>query len=90
MIPATGCTGCITKAENYFKCNQHDTTKLFIFTNIISVKNLFLRLGGRTNVVNRKNVIIDYDNVFYFPEYEEHIYPVLIDFSEPVFRIKCL
>lgn len=90
LIPATGCTGCITKAEKYFKCNQHDTTKLFIFTNIISVKNLFLRLGGRTNVVNRKNVIIDYDNVFYFPEYEEHIYPVLIDFSEPVFRIRYL
>ena len=48
---------------------------LFIFTHVISKKDLRIRMGKEN--LQRKNVLIDNDNQFYFEEFQESIYPIV-------------
>lgn len=74
IIPGSGCTGCITNAENYFLQNCDNSSTLFVLTHISSLKELKLRLSQSN--LDRENVIIDKANKFYAPQYEEAIYPI--------------
>ena len=75
LIPNSGCTGCISDAEYFFKeYNDHEEI-LFIFTRVISKKDLRIRLGKDN--LQRKNVLIDNDNKFYFEKFQESIYPIV-------------
>lgn len=75
LIPNSGCTGCISDAEYFFREYSDENEILFIFTHTLSEKNLRIRLG-RENI-QRENVLIDKDDNFYFEEYQESIYPIV-------------
>lgn len=73
IIPGSGCTGCITNAENYFLSNVGNNKIKFVFTNNFSKKQLFIKLK-KTNL-QRSNIFIDNDNYFYLIDYDKSIYP---------------
>ena len=75
LIPNSGCTGCISEAEYFFKEYKDNDKILFIFTHVISKKDLRIRMGKEN--LQRKNVLIDNDNQFYFEEFQESIYPIV-------------
>ncbi len=75
LIPNSGCTGCISEAEYFFKSHVDDMKIKFIFTRIYSRKELAIRLG-KSNL-QKKNVYLDYENTCFFPECKESIYPVV-------------
>lgn len=75
LIPNSGCTGCISEAEHFFKGHSRQENILFVFTHVISSKDLRIR-AGRENLA-KKNVLIDKENRFYFKEFEDSIYPVV-------------
>ena len=75
LIPNSGCTGCISDAEYFFKEYNGNDEILFIFTHVISKKDLRIRIGKEN--LQRKNVLIDSDNRFYFEEFQESIYPII-------------
>jgi hypothetical protein len=76
IIPGSGCSGCITQAEDFFLKNVKNEKIKFILTYNFSKKNLTLKLKKEN--VDRPNVLIDNDNVFYLQKYEERIYPVTL------------
>ena len=89
LIPGSGCTGCITKAEDYFLNNIGNKKILFILTNNHSNKGLLLKLG-RENIEN-ENVLVDKNNIYHIKGFEEKIYPMLIYVNdEKVIDIKPL
>ncbi len=75
LIPNSGCTGCISDAEYFFKEYNDKSEILFIFTHIISKKDLRIRVGKEN--LQRKNVLIDIENRFYFEQFQESIYPIV-------------
>lgn len=75
LIPNSGCTGCISDAEYFFKEYKDNSEILFIFTHIISKKDLRIRVGKEN--LQRKNVLIDIENRFYFGQFQESIYPIV-------------
>lgn len=80
LIPGSGCTGCITQAEDYFLRNVQNERIKFILTKNHSNKGLSIRLG-KSNL-RRNNVWIDQGDVFYLEEYEERIYPMVISIRD--------
>lgn len=74
IIPSSGCSGCLTKAESFFLSHHEQNNYLFIFTGLYSEKTLSIRLGGRAHI-RKKNVILDEDGLFYLSDYPEVIYP---------------
>lgn len=76
IIPGAGCPGCITKAEFYCEEHQNDRGSLFIFTNIVSEK--ILRLKSKDIDFSSPSIIVDTSNTFFFPEYYDSEYPVII------------
>lgn len=75
LIPNSGCTGCISDAEYFFKEYNDKNEILFIFTHVISNKDLRIRLGKEN--VQQENVLIDKNDDFYFEKYQESIYPIV-------------
>lgn len=75
LIPNSGCTGCISDAEYFFKEYNDKSEILFIFTHIISKKDLRIRVEKEN--LQRKNVLIDIENRFYFEQFQESIYPIV-------------
>ena len=59
LIPNSGCTGCISEAEYFFKEYKYNDKIIFIFTHVISKKDLRIRMGKEN--LQRKNVLIDND-----------------------------
>ena len=80
LILGAGCNGCITEAENFFVTHACDSSTLFIFTRVSSVKNLWIKMGREK--FSLPNVYIDKNSKFYFPEYDKCIYPCLIYLKE--------
>lgn len=76
LIPNSGCSGCIKEAEYFYTNHTEDSSILFIFTNIAIMKDFKMNLGK--DIEERKNVIVDRKNMFYFKEYQESLYPVVI------------
>ena len=75
IIPGAGCGGCISEAEHFFQ-EYKDEGILFIFTKVYSIKELRLRLGSH---LNRKNVLIDKEQLYISDKEEVNIYPIIID-----------
>lgn len=82
LIPGSGCSGCITDAENYFVRHVQDSDTWFIFTNVLSVKELKIRVGAEK--LKAPNVYLDLENKFYFASYANAIYPCVIYVKENV------
>lgn len=74
IIPGSGCSGCLSAAETYFKRNFDKNETLYIFTGWYSYKSLILRVGGE-EILHRKNVFLDSTGVFDIQGYREGIYP---------------
>lgn len=77
IIPGSGCSGCITHAENFLKKNHNNQEYLFILTNIKSLKNINHKIDLKVDQLS--NIILDYDNVY--SRYYMSIYPILIDYN---------
>ena len=77
IIPGSGCTGCINSAEKFFIENVSNERCIFIFTYYFSRKNLILRLKKEN--FDRKNVLIDDENIFYLEKYNEKVFPIAIE-----------
>lgn len=77
IIPGSGCDGCITDAEYFFKNNYENEKIMFIFTFVASKKILRLFIGKDN--IKRKNIFTDDDNIFYLNDYDEKNYPYLIN-----------
>jgi len=60
VIPGSGCTGCISEAETYFKQHAKDKENLFVFTAIGDVK--ILKMKFKDDNVFGDNVFIDERN----------------------------
>lgn len=76
LIPESGCTGCISEAENFFLKNKEKTNILFLFTKFQIEKDLKLKL--RINSLNSSNIFLDKENRYYLSKYDECKYPVVI------------
>ena len=83
IIPGSGCTGCISAAESYFIKNCANEKILFVLTNFISEKSMYVRLGGKDNI-RRHNVVVDKNNNYYIHEFEEKIYPFIFDINDEI------
>lgn len=89
LIPGSGCSGCITKAEDFFMNYIGDENIKFILTNNNSNKGLKIRLGNEN--IKRKNVLIDNKNTFYLKNFEERIYPMAISIIDnEIYKIQPL
>lgn len=77
ILPGSGCSGCITVGENFFKDNYNNCEYLFILTNITSIKILNYKTG--VNISQLSNVISDYNNVY--AQYNLSIYPTVIKYN---------
>ena len=78
IIPGAGCGGCISEAEHFFYEYKEERI-LFIFTKVHSVKELRLRLGSH---LDRKNVLIDKEQLYISAKEEINIYPIIIDIRD--------
>lgn len=76
IIPRQGCRSCIESAENFFKATKDDERFLFIFTRVVSAKQLKLEIGKENT--NLKNVRVDMKSLFYSPKYMDSGYPLLL------------
>lgn len=75
ILPGSGCTGCITNAEDFFIKNVQNNDKIkFILTYNNSIKNLTLKLGKEN--IYLPNTFIDKNNSFYLSAFEERMYPM--------------
>ncbi|WP_339606252.1 hypothetical protein [uncultured Roseivirga sp.] len=75
LIPNSGCTGCISSAEQFIVDFNDDLKDVkVIFTGINSMKTLRVRIGDK---INDRNIHLDLENEFYFSELIT-LYPVVI------------
>ncbi len=74
IIPNQGCDGCISSAEEFYKNNKNRDDLFFIFTSVVSVKTLNIKLN-----INKKTTYVDFDNDFIkvFPN-NKRIYPLIL------------
>ena len=63
IIPGSGCSGCISIAEDFFMDHVKEKKNLFILTHNFSKKNLLLKLKKEN--LEQDNVIVDNDDFFY-------------------------
>lgn len=75
ILPRIGCQSCKVQSDLIIKQRLDNTRNLYILTNLESKKLLKIEYG--TNL-QRENIIIDNENNFYNPHYEESAYPVLL------------
>lgn len=76
IIPRMGCHSCIGEADSFFEENKDNKDYLFIFTKLVSEKQLRIELGAEELL--RANVKIDKLNLFHFPKFVESEYPLLL------------
>jgi thiol-disulfide isomerase/thioredoxin len=74
IIPNEGCSGCITYAEEFYSLNKDKNNMIFVFTNIISMKNLKYKIN-----INANTTLLDTKNryLFAYPK-EKQIYPCIL------------
>lgn len=76
IIPRSGCHSCVEKADAFFEENKSNENMLFIFTRLVSKKQLRIEFGA-TNL-SLPNVIVDENNIFYSLDFEDSEYPLLL------------
>lgn len=77
IIPRTGCHSCVDEADLFFHENKSNEKYLFIFTKLISEKQLRIELGSEN--LSLENVKVDKFDLFCFPEFIETEYPLLLE-----------
>lgn len=75
IIPRKGCNSCTNLADKIFITRKNNFDNLYIFTNLVSKKDLRIRLGNET--LKQKNIIVDSDNRFWNQNFVECQYPTL-------------
>lgn len=77
IIPNEGCGGCITYAEEFYSLNKDKNNMIFIFTNIISMKDLKYKINVNTNTT-----FLDTENRYLsaYPK-DKQIYPCILKFK---------
>lgn len=85
IIPGSGCSGCITVAEDFLKTQYNNPECLFILTSINSLKIINHKIG--VNLSQLSNVILDYDNVY--SRYKMSMYPIVINYNCKENKVKC-
>lgn len=79
VIPNSGCSGCITTTEAFVRDN-YKGNKLknirYIFTRISNFKQFKFQFGNE--ILTSKNILIDRNNIFIYPDTEHYIYPAII------------
>lgn len=80
IIPGSGCSGCITEAENFYIKNKDSKKIFFVFTDILSIKSIKLKVGK--DVIERENVFFDKNDAFLSNDYNEKIYPLIFNIKE--------
>jgi len=81
IIPQAGCSGCVSTAEEFTRQNINNSQILFIFTKIVSEKELRAKLKIDTEPPS--NCYFDVDNKYSFPVgCEGSEYPLLVYFSK--------
>lgn len=76
IIPRTGCHSCVEHADTFFDNNKMKKDYLFIFTKLVSEKQLRIELGSVN--LSLSNVIVDKKNLFYSMKFEDSEYPLLL------------
>lgn len=76
VIPRRGCHSCIKSAEKFFYENRSKKGFLFIFTRVDSSKKLGLEIGKDN--LEKENVKIDLNSIFYNKQINDSAYPLLI------------
>lgn len=80
IIPGSRCSGCITEAENFYIKNKDSKKIFFVFTDILSIKSIKLKVGK--DVIERENVFFDKNDAFLSNDYNEKIYPLIFNIKE--------
>lgn len=81
LIPEAGCPGCITEAEDFVRKNIMRDNILFIFTRIISQKELKAKLEIEALIPS--NIYFDQKNEYAISsDYSEADYPCVIYFDK--------
>ena len=80
IIPGSGCSGCITDAENFYIRNKDSKKIFFIFTDVLSVKSIKLKVGK--NVMEKTNVYFDMNDDFLSNDYKENVYPLIFNIKD--------
>lgn len=79
VIPNSGCSGCITTTEAFVR-DHYKGDKLknirYIFTRISNFKQFKFQFGNE--FLTNKNILIDKDNIFIYPDSENYIYPAIV------------
>lgn len=89
VMPRRGCHACIRAAETFYQTVRNDSSYLFIFTRVASLKLLELELGKEN--VHANNVRIDDNSLFYDAQYPDSKYPLFLRKEEDgVFSYKKL
>ena len=88
VMPRQGCNSCIKSAEDFYRSNKYDGRYLFIFTRIDSKKKLGLEIGAEE--LERENVKLDQDNIFYNTDFYDSNYPLLIYKEDGVYTYRRL
>jgi disulfide oxidoreductase YuzD len=76
IMPRNGCNSCIRESESFFKEKKADSRYLFIFTQVVSKKELEIAVGKES--LKLENVLIDRANIFYLAEQADSQYPLLL------------
>jgi len=86
ILPGSGCSGCITVAEDFLKNNHSRENYYFILTNVTSLKILNHKVGVDLKAL--PNVYIDTENRFSRPI--DLIYPAVIQWDCADGKIKSI
>ena len=80
IIPETGCHGCVSKAETFVIHNISNKQILFVFTRIVSPKELKAKLGLGLDTPD--NIIFDKKSDYAIPlDFVKSDYPLIIFFN---------
>lgn len=85
VIPGSGCTGCITNAEQIALSHEESSKTYFLFTRIRSLKTFKAKFSG---MWRRSNVILDSLNIFQFPDESKVIYPIKFIYANNKFEVE--
>lgn len=78
IIPGSGCTSCITEAEDYYTKNYSDSSTLFIFTAIGDVKVLRMKFSDQ---IEKSNTLVDKEDALVELGFKS-IYPSIAEIND--------
>lgn len=77
IIPRSGCHSCVESADVFFEEHKSEKEYLFIFTKLVSEKQLRIELGAEN--LHLPNVKIDKENLFSSLDFADSEYPLILE-----------